>query len=522
MISLSFTLISTAADICAFMVLRLILRPLIGEGTVYFSLAQDMFLLFYLGYAVPLRFSVCRESMKVSDRGGDPENILKPCVGIGVLIGILYCLLLAVFAEIISVKLFSMPYMYLSVLMTAPAVLLTMIACPFWAVVDAFTDAGAYMIRTLVRFVLIPVPSYIMALMGRNYGSKISQILMNPKEAEILGSAGAALGFSAGFLLIAVFYFILTPSALRKSRKKTPVAIDPKKIPALPSVLSTFLPAVFPGNVFMACVLVLLSFCGRSEEVTITDIFWVVVGLDPYVIITAGLACCVASLYMVHPMETVSSNERKKYGPRLSRSMRYAMAFSAPFSAVCCALAVPLQRLTVGGNDIPGYIQIFLAVLAPLAMITMMLYFVSFEDYTYPMATIVITASFIFAHLAGLVFFDRAKGNGPYIIVLVYCLGFVLSSVILVILRDISGRGRIRLRDLLVPLFAGIVLTVAAYIIRLLVDNLAGALTAVLVDIFLIYFIWLILMRVFRILSADTVERFPGGSIAIMFGGEED
>ena len=51
MIALSFTIISAALDIVTLMLLRLLLKLVIGNGVAYFSLSNLILLFFYFAFA---------------------------------------------------------------------------------------------------------------------------------------------------------------------------------------------------------------------------------------------------------------------------------------------------------------------------------------------------------------------------------------------------------------------------------------------------------------------------------------
>lgn len=520
MIALSFTIISAALDIVTIMLLRLLLKLVIGNGVAYFSLSNLILLFFYFAFAFPLRLSVSREAVKTVRRGGDVGAPLKPGLLISVPGAVVSALLMILLSGFLSEKAFLQPYLFLSLVTLIPGLAALILSSAHLGILDAVSAPGSFFVRKLARILLLVVPAYLGSVFGKKYGASIALILLNEKEGEVLGSAGAVLGMSLGLLVIMTACFVITPLKLRKAERKSSVSMDTARIAPTPSIVSTLIPETGAGGVFMICVILCFARCSRLEGMGVTFLTRIFGGTDSFIFICISLAMGVASLFLIKPLDTLESDERKKYRARLSRSVRYATAMSLPFASFCGALSAPLHNVLTGSADLPGFVSVLSFMAVPGSVVFLLFYITSFEEMSYFRGLLAVLAASLLSLAAGITYMGRGGQGSAYGVMIVFLLAPVLSAVVLFMLKYTSGRDRIRGGDIVTPLLAGVILTVISVLLRLLIAYLAGPLTAVIICTVLNYFIWIILMRVFGILSAGFLGKLPGGGIASLFGDD--
>ncbi len=200
----------------------LILGSMIGDnGIAYFAVAAEGFLIFYYLLAGRMAESLGRLLRSRYQKGQfkNADKVKSSVLIFQTVIGVLGGVLLFFLAPVLAEKVFLIPYGTLALRILAPALTIRVVINIF---LGYFQGSGTQMPTVtvhLLRHLFYLGFTFLFVGMFREYGQKVSLLLLNDLLPSMYGAAGMAVAVTVTellLLLFAVFLYFISRKSLQK------------------------------------------------------------------------------------------------------------------------------------------------------------------------------------------------------------------------------------------------------------------------------------------------------------------
>lgn len=226
----------------------LVLGRMIGDnGVAYFAVAAEGFMIFYYLLAGRLAESLGRllRSRYAKGQFKNGEKVKQSVLIFQTVIGLLGGLLMFFLAPVIAEKVFLIPYGMVALRILAVALVLRVVSN---IILGFFRGSGTQMPDVVVSFLrnLFYLGfTFLFVSMLREYGEKVSLLLLNDLLPSMYGAAGMAVAVTVTELLLLIFVIFLYFISRKALKKQTEGLKNTENFPgAIGSLYATMSPRI--------------------------------------------------------------------------------------------------------------------------------------------------------------------------------------------------------------------------------------------------------------------------------------
>ena len=331
------------------------------EGNGYYAAAYQIYniMLLISSYSLPLAISKLVSTRYSRKEYKNADRVFRGGLIFAFISGGITCVLILFGADFFASKVMSEPMSAIALRIFAPTLLIVAIM----GVVRGYFQGMGTMIPTAVSQVIEQIINAVVSILAAHalfdYGTRVSDLLLNKHYAPAYGAAGSTLGTSmgalSGLIFLLIILLIISDSlkhAMSGDETRFPESYGPLLkiivLTAVPVILSTAiynLSDVLDNGIFNR----IMTNKGQGIEKTA---IWGVYSGKYKLLINVPIALSNAMCSSVVPTlaSSMASDDKRTARKKISEAMRFTMLLSFPCAVGLTVLSDPIMELLFRGE----------------------------------------------------------------------------------------------------------------------------------------------------------------------------
>lgn len=340
----------------------LLLAKLIGDlGMAYLAAALEVYVLLQLLFtaSVPDYVEKMIRSRMAKEQFKNADKVCKAAFIYSITAGGILCLLLLLFAGVLTEKILGIPEAALAMRILAPAFLLNAVCAVLQGYFQGLGTAMPTAVSGIVKQIFCLSFSVMFGYMLYGYGEKASALLHNDRFSYMYGAAGAAVGLLCAVFLAMVFLlfvFLFARMSNRgglKRRRQEGMRLTEDGLEVFRLLLAAMLPAAGMQFLFrLPTLLGILFYQGGQQE---ADTLFAYGAYYGKYLIFAGMVTVLALFINAGVENTVihavKREEYKSAKSSFAGGMQSILLLTGFIAAQVCGLAPYIMQILFGENE---------------------------------------------------------------------------------------------------------------------------------------------------------------------------